>query len=152
MIEVMEIKRHGLLKGGSSIFETKRNLMICECTPWTNECCFVLVLGFYLYLVISWKTIHEREGLATCTFINDLVDEQCGKIIFGTSLFQIMEVGTYTNRALFFIDRHGVWHPLRQLYGVDETDFQQFLYFILNSCLFSRIHQIKLLLDRLSIG
>jgi hypothetical protein len=66
----------------------------------------VLVLGFYLYLIISRKTIHEREGLATSTFINYLVDELCGKIIFWIGLVQITEVFTYINCALFLIDQH----------------------------------------------
>jgi hypothetical protein len=101
MLEIMESKRHGPLKGRSSIFETKRHLTIRECTPWTNECRFVLVFGFDLYLIISLKTIHEREGLTTCTFINYLVDEWCGKITFWTGLVQITEVRTYTNRSLF---------------------------------------------------
>jgi hypothetical protein len=107
MLEVMKRKIHGPLKGGN-MFETKRYFTICECTPWADECRFVLVFGFDLNLVISRKTIHERKGFTTRTFINDLVDEWCGKIIFGTCLIQITEVGTYTNRAVFFIDRHGV--------------------------------------------
>jgi hypothetical protein len=108
MLKVMERKRHGPLKGRSSIFETKRHLTIRECTPWTDECHFVLVFGFDLYLVVSRKTVHEREGLKISTFINYLVDEWCGKIIFWTGLVQIMEVCTYMNRALFLIDRHTI--------------------------------------------
>ena len=108
MLKVMERKRHGLLKGRTNIFETKGHITIRECTPWIDECCFVLVFGFDLYLVISQKVIHEREGLATHTFINYLIDEWCGKIIFWTGLVQIMEVYTYTNCALFFIDRHKI--------------------------------------------
>jgi hypothetical protein len=108
MLEIMERKRHGSLKGHSSIFETKGHLTIRECTPWTNECRFVLVFEFDLYLIIPRKTVHEREGLATCTFINYLVDEWCGKIIFWTGIVQIMEVRTYMKRALFFIDRHRI--------------------------------------------
>jgi hypothetical protein len=108
MLEVMESKRHGPLKGGSSIFETKRHFMICECTPWANECHFVLVFVFDLDLIISRKIVHERKGFTTCTFINDMVDERCGEIIFGTCLVQIMEVGTNMNRAFLFIDRHRI--------------------------------------------
>jgi hypothetical protein len=108
MLEVMKRKRHGPLKGCPIISKTKRHLSIHECTPWTNKCHFVMVFRFDLYFIISQKTIHERKGLATCTFINDLVDERCGEIIFGTGLAQIMEVGTYMNHDLFFIDRHGV--------------------------------------------
>jgi hypothetical protein len=108
MFEVMKSKRHGPLECGSSIFKAKRYLTICECTPRTNECRFVFVFGFDLDLIISQKTVHERKGFATSTFINDLVNEWCWKIIFGTCLVQIMEIGTYTNRALLFINRHRI--------------------------------------------
>jgi hypothetical protein len=37
MLEVMERKIHGPLKGGSNIFETKRHVMIHECTPWNEQ-------------------------------------------------------------------------------------------------------------------
>ena len=74
MIEIMESKRHGPLKGHSNIFETKRILMIRECTPWKNECHFVLVFGFDLYLIISQKNIHEIKGLTTYAFIDYLVN------------------------------------------------------------------------------
>jgi hypothetical protein len=104
MLEIMERKIHGPLEGISSIFETKRHLTIGKCTPWTNECGFVLVFGLDLYLIISRKTIHERKGLATCTFINYLVNEWCGKIIVWTGLVQITEVRTYANHALFLVD------------------------------------------------
>jgi hypothetical protein len=108
MFEVVKCKRHGPLESGSSILEAKRHLTIGECTPRTNECLFVLVFRFDLDLIISRKTIHEQKGFTTGTFINDLVNEWGWKIIFWTCLVQIMEIGTYTNRALFFIDRHGV--------------------------------------------
>ena len=108
MLEIMESKRHGPLKGRSNIFETKGHLTIHKCTPWTKECRFVLVLKFDLNLIISRKIVHEREGLAIGTFNNYLVDEWCEKIIFWTCLVQITEVYTYTNRALFFIDRYRI--------------------------------------------
>jgi hypothetical protein len=121
MLEIVKGKRHGLLECGSSIFKTKGHLAICECTPRTNECHFVLVFGFDLDLIVSRKIIHERKGFATSTFINDLVDELCWKIIFGTCLVQITEIGTYTNSALFFIDRHRVGHPLSQMDRINKT-------------------------------
>jgi hypothetical protein len=108
MFEVVKHKRHGPLESGSNILETKRHFSTGECTPWTNECRFVLVLRFDLDLIISSKTIHERKGFTTGAFINDLIDEWGWIIIFWTCLIQITEIGTYTNRALFFIDRHGV--------------------------------------------
>lgn len=108
MFEIMERKIYGPLKGSSNIFQNKWHIMIRECTPWTNEFCFVLVFGFDLYLIISQKTIHEIKGLATCAFIDYLVNKWCGKIIFWTGLVQIMEVCTNANRTLFFVNRHRV--------------------------------------------
>ena len=104
MLEIMESRRHGPLEGSYNIFETKRNLMIGKCTPWKNERNFVFVLRFDLYLIISQKTIHERKGLTTCTFINYLVNEWCGKIIFWTGFIQITKIRTYENHSLFLVD------------------------------------------------
>jgi hypothetical protein len=108
MFEVMKHKIHGPLESGSSVLETKRHFSIDECTPRTNECRFVLVLGFDLDLVIAQETIHERKGFTTSALINDLVDEWSWIIVFWTRLVQIMEIGTDTNCALFFIDWHRI--------------------------------------------
>ena len=70
MFEVVERKRHGLLKSSSNIFQTKRHITISECTPWTDESGFVLVFELDLYLIVSRKTIHERKGFTTCAFID----------------------------------------------------------------------------------
>ena len=67
----------------------------------------MLVFGLNLYQVVSRKTIHERKYLTACTFIDDLVNEWGGEIILWTSLIQIMEVRTYTNRFLLFVDQVG---------------------------------------------
>jgi hypothetical protein len=82
--------------------------MISECTPWTNESGFVLVFEFDLYLIVSRKTIHELKILATCAFIDYMVNKWHGEIIFWEGLVQIMEVLTYANCTLFFIDWHGI--------------------------------------------
>jgi hypothetical protein len=108
MLEIMESKRHGLLEGSSNIFETKRHLMIGKCTPWIDESYFVLVFKFDLYPIISRKTIHERKILTTDAFINYLVNEWCGKIIFWIGFVQITKICTYTNCALFHVDRHRI--------------------------------------------
>jgi len=55
------------------------------------------------------------------------------------------------NHTMFFVNQNGVWHPLCQLHGVDKSFFKKFLYFILNHCFFLRIHQTKLMLDRLGV-
>jgi hypothetical protein len=88
MLEVMEIKIHGLLKGRTSIFETKRHLTIRECTPWTIECCFVLVLGFDLYLIISQKlSMKEKASQPTHSSIIWSMNG-VGKLSFGQALFK----------------------------------------------------------------
>jgi hypothetical protein len=104
MFEVMERKRHGPLKISSSIFQTKKHISIRKFTPWTNESGFVLIFGFDLYLIVSRKTIHERKGLTTCTFIDYLVNKWHGEIILWIGFVHIMEVHTYANRTLLFVD------------------------------------------------
>jgi hypothetical protein len=75
VFEVMESKRHGPLKCSANIFQTKRHLLISECTPQTNESGFVLVFELDLYLIVSRKTIHEGKGLTTYAFIDNLVNK-----------------------------------------------------------------------------
>jgi hypothetical protein len=108
MFEVVERKIHGPLKSSSIIFQTKKHLLISEFTLWKNESGFVLVFGFDLYLIVSKKTIHERKCLATCAFIDYLVNKWHGEIILWTRFFHIMEVCTYMNCTLPFVDWHGI--------------------------------------------
>jgi hypothetical protein len=77
----VEINRNGLLKISSNIFQTKRHLSIRECTPQTNERGFLLVFRFYLYLIVSRKTIYERKSLVACAFIDYLVNKWRGEIV-----------------------------------------------------------------------
>jgi hypothetical protein len=74
MFEVVERKIHGPLKSSSNISQTKRHLLISECTPQKNESGFVFVFRLDLYLIVSQKTIHERKGFTTYTFIDYLVN------------------------------------------------------------------------------
>jgi hypothetical protein len=60
---------------GSNILQAKRNIAISECTPRTDKSCFMLVLGFDMYLIISRETIHEKKDLTACAFIDNLVDK-----------------------------------------------------------------------------
>jgi hypothetical protein len=48
--------------------------------------------------------MYERNNLATYAFINYLVNKWCGEITLWKGLVQIMEVRTYANRTLFFVD------------------------------------------------
>jgi hypothetical protein len=78
-----------------------------------------------------------------------MIYERSGKIIFRTGLVQIMEFHACANRTLFLVNQNQVRHPFHQLHGIDNTEFEQVFYFFLNCWCFSRIHQMKLLLNRL---
>ena len=84
----------------------------------------MLVFGFDLYLTVSQETIHERKYLAAYAFIDNLVNKWGGEIILWISLVQIIEVCTYVNCTLLFVDWNGIQHPLSQSAGVDETNFE----------------------------
>ena len=45
----------------------------------------MLVLRFNLYLIISGKTVHEGEHLATRTFIQNLINKWCGEIVLSVT-------------------------------------------------------------------
>jgi hypothetical protein len=46
-----------------------------------------------------------------CTVIDNLVDERCWEVVFGTSMIEIMKVSADVNSALFFVNRDGVGDP-----------------------------------------
>jgi hypothetical protein len=77
VFEIVERKRHGLLKCSSNSFHTKRHIPISERTPWTDGSGFLLVFRIDLYLIVSRKTIHERKGFTTCALI-DLIQVDIG--------------------------------------------------------------------------
>ena len=49
----------------------------------------MLVLGFNLNLIISGKTVHEGEHLATHTLIQNLIYKWCGEVVLRTGTIQI---------------------------------------------------------------
>jgi len=64
-----------LLEGGSTIFEAKRNDVVCESAPWWGQSCFVLVYMTYLDLIMPWESIHEGEDLMLGASVNYMIDE-----------------------------------------------------------------------------
>jgi hypothetical protein len=46
-----------------------------------------------------------------CTIINNLVDERCGEVVFGTSMIEITRVDADMNSPLFFVNRDGFGDP-----------------------------------------
>ena len=74
--KIAEAVHHGVLEGGSSIFESKGYDSVGKCAPWGCECHFVMVFFPDLDLVVARKSIHEGEGLMSDACINDMVDER----------------------------------------------------------------------------
>ena len=125
----MEAVCHGTLEGGFSVFYIEGNYSVCECAPRGGERSFVLVFLLDPNLVVSEKIVHEGKDLMSDTHVNDLVNEQCWKIVFGTSQIQIPEVHANSDGALFFVHGNRVGNPGGVCDGIDETGCAQFLYF-----------------------
>src|SRR5713226_2157724 len=83
-LEIMENQGHCPLKRSSGIFKAERHFSIRKYSPRKNKCGLMLVLGFNLNLIISEKTIHKGEHLATRTLIQNLIYKQCGEVILRT--------------------------------------------------------------------
>ena len=61
-----------------------------------------------LDLVIPGKTVHEGKGFMSGACIDDLVDERCGDVVFGTCPIEVTEVHENVNGTLFFIHGHKI--------------------------------------------
>ena len=77
-LEIVENQGHRLLKCSFDVFKAKRHFLICKCSPRTNKCILMLVLGFNLYLIISRKSVHKGKNLATRTLIQNLINKWWG--------------------------------------------------------------------------
>ena len=88
-----------------AFFQAKGHDSISECAPWGCECCLITVFFLNLDLVISRKTVHEGKGLMSGARINDLIDEGCGEVVFGTCPIEVAKVYASTNGTLFLLTR-----------------------------------------------
>jgi hypothetical protein len=64
-----------------------------------------------LDLIVAGEPIHEGQCLVVGTVIDNLVDERGWKVVFGTSMVEIVKVGADVNSALFFVNGDGVGNP-----------------------------------------
>jgi hypothetical protein len=48
----------------------------------------MVVLGFDLNLIVSWKNIHERKDFVAYTFIDNMIDIRGWEIVFEEALFK----------------------------------------------------------------
>ena len=126
--EITEAMCHGMLEGGSSIFEAKGHEWIRKCAPWGCECRLITVFFLDLDLVIFKKTIHEGKGLMSGTCIDDLIDEGCGEVVFGTCPIEVMEVYANVNSTLFFIRGNRIRNASGVGNGVNESGCAQLFY------------------------
>ena len=124
----METICDGTLEGGSSIFEAKGHDSVGECAPWGCECCFVMVFFLDLDLVITGKSVHEGEGLMSGACIDDLVNERCGEVVFGTCPIEIAKVFANINDTLFFIHGNRIRNPSGVCNGINEAGYAKILY------------------------
>ena len=87
-----------------------------------------MVFFLDLDLVVAEKSVHEGEGLMFGACIDDLVDEQCGEVVFGTCPIEIVEVCANTNGTMFFIHGNRIRNPGCVCNGINEDDCAQLLY------------------------
>ena len=122
MDEVVEIVCHGTLEGGSSILQTKGHYSIGKCAPRGCECSLIMILFLDLNMVISRKSVHEGKYLMSGACIDDLIDEECWEVSFGTRPIQIIELYTNMDGTLFFIHRNRIRNPSGVRNGLNEAD------------------------------
>ena len=81
-------------------------------------------------LVISGKSIHEGKDLMSVTCIDNLIDEGCWGVVFGTRPIEIVEVCENVDGTLFFIHGNRIRNPSGVRNGVNEASCVQLLDFI----------------------
>ena len=126
--EVVEAVCHGVLEGGSSVFQAKGHDLICECAPRGCECSLVMIFFPDLNLVISEKVVHEGKDLMSSACIDNLIDEGCWEVVFGTCPIKVTDVCANVNGTLFFIHRNRIRNPSCVCNGINEAGCVQLLY------------------------
>ena len=94
---------HGPLECGSNVLQTKGNYSTFKCAPRGCKSSLVTILFLDLNLVISRKSIHEGKDFMSGTCIDNLIDEQCGEIVFGTCPIEVAKVCANADGTLFLI-------------------------------------------------
>jgi hypothetical protein len=82
----MENIGHGSLECCTDVLESKRHDTIHKSTPWGGKFCFILICWVDLYLIVARESIHEGQGLMANVVIDNLVNERCREVVFGTSV------------------------------------------------------------------
>ena len=86
-----------------------------------------------------------------CTLINDLVNEWCGEVFFGTSFVQITKVSADTDGALFLENENWIGHPSGVFDGIDKTSLLELIDLSFDSLSSGRINGSQILTDLASV-
>ena len=105
-----------------------------------------------LDLVISGKSIHEGKGFMSGACIDNLIDEGCWEVVFGTCPIEVVEVCANMNGTLFFVHGNRIRNPSSVGNGVDEAGCVQLLYLSFHRGHFGRVNGSLLLAYRCHIG
>ena len=74
------------------------------------------------------KIVHEGKYFMSGASIDDLVNERCGEVVFGTFPIEVMEIYANTNGTLFFIHGNKTRNPSGVCNGINEAGCAQLLY------------------------
>ena len=80
-----------------------------------------------LNLVVIEKAVHEGKDFMFGAHINDLMDEGCWEVVFGTCLIQAAKVCTNADGTLFFIHGNMILNPCCVSNGVNDISCVQLL-------------------------
>jgi hypothetical protein len=152
VLDIMESVRHSALKSGASVLETEREFPIGKSAPRTNKSSLMLILGNNVDLIIPGETIHLREDFTFGAIVDNLIDEGCRKVVFGTRFVDIPIINAYMNCALFLIDRDKIGNPVSESHRVNKVGFEKFLDFELDSSRFTWVNWTKALPNGFSVG
>ena len=148
----METICHGTLEGGSNIFQAKGHDSIHECAPQGCEHSLVTVFFSNMDLVIYGESVHEGKGLMSGACIDNMIDEGCWEVVFGTCPIEIAEVCANTDGTLFFIHGNNIRNPSGVRNGVNEASCAQLLDFRFNCGSFGGMDGPLLLVYKFHIG
>ena len=62
-------------------------------------------------MVIARESVHKGESLVVGSVVDNLIDERCWKVVFGTCVIEIAKVRTDVDSALFLVDGYRVGNP-----------------------------------------
>jgi hypothetical protein len=109
--KILENIGHGPLKHNTYVLKSKRHDTISNGTPRGIKSSFILICRMYLDLIVAGEPIRKGQFLMAETVIDNLVDEMGWKVVFGTSMVEILKVSADTNSAMFLVNGHEVGDP-----------------------------------------